>query len=163
MPDRDALRRHLLAALDGKGAHVDFEAAVRGLPERLRGRRPEGLPYSPWELVEHLRFTQRDLLDFCRDPGYTEPGWPGDYWPDDPAPPSPDAWDASVEAFGADLQAIKGLVADAETDLFAEIPHGGGQTYGREALLVIDHNAYHLGQLVVVRRLLGAWPPGEGE
>lgn len=161
MPNSDALRQHLLVALDGKGAHVDFEAAVHGLPEALRGQRPEGLPYSPWELLEHLRFTQRDILDFCHDPDYTEPDWPGDYWPDVPAPPSPDAWDASIEAFRADLQAMKALVADPETDVHAVIPHGDGQTYLREALLVIDHNAYHLGQLVTVRRLLGAWPPGE--
>lgn len=160
MPTHDVLRRHLLAALDGRGAHVDFDAALRDLPEALRGRRPEGLPYSPWELLEHLRFTQRDLLDFCRDSDYAEPDWPGDYWPDDPAPPSPEAWDASVAAFREDLEALQALITDPTTDLLAEIPHGDGQTYLREVLLVIDHNAYHLGQLVAVRRLLGAWPTG---
>ena len=155
------LRQHLLALLSARGAHVDFDAAVHGLPETLRGRRPEGLPYSPWELLEHLRFTQRDLLDFCRNPDYAAPDWPGDYWPDVQAPPSPEAWGENVEAFQADLRAIEDLVANPETDLLAAIPHGDGQTVLREALLVADHNAYHVGQLVAVRRLLGAWPPGE--
>ena len=155
-PD-DALRQHLLHALDAKGAHLDFDAAVENLPMDVRGTRPEGLPYSPWELLEHLRFTQRDILDFCRDPDYTKPNWPDDYWPETSAPPSPNAWDASAAAFRQDLQALKDLVADPATNLYAAIPHGDGQTYLREALLVIDHNAYHLGQLVAVRRLLGVW------
>ena len=155
-PD-DALRRRLLHALDAKGAHLDFDAAVENLPADVRGTRPEGLPYSPWELLEHLRFTQRDILDFCRDPDYTKPNWPDDYWPETSAPPSPNAWDASADAFRQDLQALKDLVADPATNLYAAIPHGDGQTYLREALLVIDHNAYHLGQLVAVRRLLGVW------
>ena len=152
-----ALREHLLNALDAKGAHLDFDAAIRDLPADVRGRRPEGLPYSPWELLEHLRFTQRDVLDFCQNPDYTEPDWPDDYWPETSAPPSPDAWDASADAFRRDLQTMKDLVADPDTDLYATIPHGDGQTYLREVLLVIDHNAYHLGQLVAVRRLLGVW------
>ena len=152
-----ALRQHLLNALDAKGAHLDFDAAIRDLPAGVRGRRPEGLPYSPWELLEHLRFTQHDILDFCHNPDYTEPDWPDDYWPETSAPPSPYAWDASADAFRRDLQTMKDLVADPDTDLYATIPHGDGQTYLREVLLVIDHNAYHLGQLVAVRRLLGVW------
>lgn len=153
----DALRAHLLRALAWEDAHAGFDAAVAGLPAAVRGVRPEGLPHSPWELVEHLRRAQRDILDFCRDPSYEAPTWPRDYWPASPAPPTPDAWDASVAAFRADRAALQTLVADPSRDFFAPIPHGDGQTYLREALLVIDHNTYHVGQLVLVRRLLGAW------
>lgn len=162
MPDQDALRQHVLYLLDGGGAHAGFDAAVADLPETLRGRQPEGLPYSPWQLVEHLRFTQRDILDFCQPGDYSAKDWPDDYWPDGPAPPDESAWDESLSRFRDDLGAMKALVRDTE-DLFAQVPHAdeGGQTLLREALLVADHNAYHLGQLVAVRRLLGAWPPGD--
>jgi hypothetical protein len=157
MDPSQSLRDHLLRLLDWRDAHADFDAAVADLPPDRAGVRPAGLPYSPWELLEHLRICQRDILDFCRDPAYAEKKWPDDYWPSDPAPPSPGAWDASAAAFRADREAMKQLVADPAVDLFATIPHGQGQTYLREALLVADHNAYHLGQLIVVRRLLGAW------
>lgn len=153
------LRHHLLNLLDARQAHATFDDIVKNLPAELQGERPEGLPYSPWELLEHLRITQFDILDFCQNPDYEERAWPDDYWPDAAAPPTDTAWRQSVEAFRRDLQAMKDLVADPDTDLCAEIPHGDGQTYLREALLVADHNAYHLGQLVTVRRLLGAWPP----
>ncbi len=156
-PD-DALRAHLVALLDSRNAHADFDAAIAGLPPALQGVQPKGLLYSPWQLLEHLRLAQWDILDFCRNPNYEQPAWPDDYWPDGAAPPSPEAWDESVRRFRADLQAMKALVADPVNDLFAEIPHGDGQTYLREALLVADHNAYHVGQFVAVRRLLGAWP-----
>jgi hypothetical protein len=153
----DALRTHLLKLLDWQDAHANFDRAIQDLPPELRGEQPLHLPYSPWELVEHLRFTQRDILDFCRDSGYTEPKWPDEYWPPSAAPPTLGAWDESVAAFRADLEAMKGLVGDPGIDLFAEIPHGQGQTYLREVLLVADHNAYHVGQLVAVRRLLDTW------
>lgn len=152
-----SLRDHLLRLLDWRDAHADFDAAVTGLPPALAGVRPAGLPYSPWELLEHARLAQRDILDFCRDPGYVEKKWPDDYWPRDPAPPTPAAWGESVAAYRADREAMKQLVADPAVDLCARIPHGQGQTYLREILLVADHNAYHVGQLIVVRRLLGAW------
>jgi len=155
---KDALRTHLLRLLDWQDAHVGFDAAVDGIPRELRGTQPEVLPYSPWQLVEHLRITQRDILEFCRNPGYVELKWPDDYWPDSIAPPSPAAWDASLAAFRTDQEALEQLASGSEPDLFAAIPHGSGQTYLRELLLVADHNAYHLGQLVVVRRLLGIWP-----
>lgn len=159
MMDSDAsLRQHLLNLLDARQAHAPFDDAIAGLPVDLRGTRPGDLPYSPWELLEHMRIAQVDILDFCRDPDYTAPDWPDDYWPEAPAPPSEAAWTESVRRFRADLQAMKDLVADPNTDLYAEIPHGDGQTVLREALLVADHNAYHLGQFVTVRRLLGAWP-----
>jgi hypothetical protein len=163
MPDRDrALREQLVRLLDWQGAHVNYEAALRGLPASHRGRQPEGLPYSPWQLVEHMRLSQWDILDFCRNPGYAQPRWPDDYWPATAAPPGDDAWAQSVAQFKTDLGALQDLVADPGTDLFAPILHGEGQTILREAVLVADHNAYHVGQLVVVRRLLGVWGPDDG-
>lgn len=159
--DRDqALRDHLTRLLEWRDAHTDFESAVAGLPPALRGRKPEGLPYSPWRLVEHLRITQQDILDFCRNPGYTELDWPDDYWPESDAPPSEAAWEHSVASFRRGLAQLRALAADTSIDLFARVPHGTGQTYLRELLLVADHNAYHLGQLVTVRRLLGTWEGG---
>jgi hypothetical protein len=157
MDPNQALRDHLRRLLDWRDAHADFDAAVKDMPPDRAGERPGGLPYSPWELLEHLRIAQRDILDFCRDPNYAEKKWPDDYWPDDPAPLTAEAWGESVAAFRADLEALKQLVADPAVDLFAKVPHGQGQTYLRELLLVADHNAYHVGQLIVVRRLLGAW------
>jgi hypothetical protein len=155
-----ALREHVLYLLRGGGAHLDFESAIADLPADLRGAKVAGLPHTPWRLLEHLRIAQWDILEFCRDPRHVSPPFPEGYWPDGDAPPEDGAWDRSVAAFRADLRAVQDLVADPATDLFAPIPHGQGQTVLREALLVADHNAYHLGQLVVVRRLLGAWPEG---
>ena len=151
------LRQHLLHLLRGGDAHVDFEKAVAGLPPALRGVKPAGLPHSPWRLLEHLRIAQWDILEFTRDPRHVSPPWPEGYWPAGDEPPDDQAWDQSVAAFRADLRAMQNLVADPATDLFTPLAHGEGQTTLREALLVADHNAYHLGQLVVVRRLLGAW------
>ena len=156
-PNDAALREHLRKLLAWSDAHAHFDQAVAGLAPGLRGVRPDGLPYSSWELVEHLRITQNDILDFSRNPQYTELSWPEDYWPDTPAPPDAGAWDRSVEAYRADREALQGLAADERIDLFARIPHGQGQTYLREILLAADHAAYHVGQLVLVRRLLGAW------
>ena len=157
MDQNTALGAHVAKALDWQEAHVGFDKAVAGLPAELRGRRPPGLPYSAWQLVEHLRLTQHDILEFCRNPNYAEPHWPGDYWPSTDAPPSSAAWDESLAAFRRERDALKLVANDASLDLFAKIPHGSGQTYFRELLLIADHNAYHLGQLVAVRRLLGAW------
>jgi uncharacterized damage-inducible protein DinB len=153
----EPLRAQLAASLDWHDAHADFDAVVNGLPAALRGRTPPGLPYSPWQLVEHLRLAQHDILDFCRNPAYEEMQWPEDYWPREPAPPSDAAWEESLTAFRRDREELRALAADRSIDLFAAIPHGSGQTYLRELLLVVDHNAYHLGQLIAVRRLLGAW------
>jgi uncharacterized damage-inducible protein DinB len=153
----DVLRDHLARVLDWRDAHAGFDAAVEGLAPELRGRRPDGFPHSPWELLEHLRAAQRDILDFCVAEEYGEMLWPDDYWPSSPEPPSPDAWDRTVAAFREDREALKRLAADPAVDLLAPVPHGDGQTYLREILLVADHNAYHVGQLVAVRRLLGAW------
>jgi hypothetical protein len=153
----EALRQHVLYLLNGGGAHLDFEKAVAGLPAPLRGSRPAAAPHSPWEIVEHMRIAQRDILEFSRNPAHLSPDFPAGYWPASPAPPSPAAWKQSLEAFREDLEGMRELVRDRSVDLFARIPHGDGQTILREALLVADHNAYHLGELVLVRRLLGAW------
>jgi len=154
----DASLRDLLGKmLEWQDAHASFDTAVADLPADLRGKQPVGLPYSPWQLVEHLRLAQHDILDFCVNPNYTEMNWPDDYWPASPAPPSPDAWDASIEAFRRDRRALQQIAADSKVDLTARIPHGTGQTFLREIVLAADHAAYHVGQLVAVRRLLGAW------
>jgi hypothetical protein len=151
------LREHVLYLLRGGGAHLDFETAVADLPVELRGAKPEALPHSPWRLVEHMRIAQWDILEFSRNPKHVSPPFPDGYWPKGDAPTDAGAWDRSVAGFRADLESMQKLVADPKTDLFAPIAHGEGQTILREALLVADHNAYHLGQLVTVRRLLGAW------
>ena len=151
------LRKQLIKLLSWEDAHVGFDAAVADIPPRLRGTVPPGLPYSPWQLVEHLRITQHDILDFCRNPAYQEMSWPKDYWPPDASPTSPAAWDASIEQFRQDRSALEALAGDPAIDLEAQIPHGTGQTYLRELLVVADHTAYHIGELIVVRRLLGAW------
>jgi hypothetical protein len=157
MTNEHALREHVLYVLRGGGAHVDFEAAIKGLPSELRGKRPKGISHSPWEILEHMRLAQWDILEFSRDPKHVSPKWPDGYWPGHPVPPSANAWVRSVRAFRADLEAMCALVKADSTDLFAIIPHGTGQTILREALLVADHTAYHLGEMVFVRRLLGAW------
>lgn len=153
-----ALREQLRRLLGWRDAHVDFDAAVEGLDPALRGERPPGLPHSPWELLEHLRITQADILEFCRDRNYRDKRWPEDYWPASQSPPDTGAWDRSADEFRADREALQSLATDPDVDLFAEIPWGQGQTYLRELLLVADHNAYHVGQFVLVRRALGAWP-----
>jgi hypothetical protein len=158
MDQNKLLREHLLNLLQGGGAHLHFDAAVADLPIELRGAKPDGIPHSPWRLLEHMRIAQWDILEFSRNPGHVSPSFPGGYWPPGDVPPDDGAWDRSAAAFRADLQAMCDLVANEVTDLFAPIPHGTGQTILREALLVADHNAYHLGQLIVVRRALGAWP-----
>ncbi len=156
--DRDAsLREHLISLLNGGNAHADFETAIKNIPIALRGKRPKGAEHSPWQVLEHLRIAQWDILEFSRDANHKSPDWPGGYWPTKPAPPDEKAWDKSVRAFRKDLKAMCDLVAAESTNLHAPISHGEGQTVLREALLVADHNAYHLGQLVLLRRLLGAW------
>jgi uncharacterized damage-inducible protein DinB len=152
-----AIRDLLRNALAWQDAHATFDDVVAGIPVDARGRQPAGLPYSAWQLLEHLRITQRDILDFCVDANYTEKKWPDDYWPSSPAPETDAAWDESLRAFVADRKALQALAADISVDLEAKIPHGSGQTYLRELVLVIDHSAYHVGQLVLVRRLLGVW------
>jgi hypothetical protein len=152
-----ALREHVLYLFKEGGAHVDFDAAVKNVPVDLRGKRPKGADHSLWELLEHLRIAQWDILEFSRNAGHRSPDWPAGYWPATPAPPTQGAWNKSIRAFRDDLDAMCNLIANESLDLFAPIPHGDGQTLLREALLVADHNAYHIGQIVLVRRLLGIW------
>jgi len=154
------LRQHLIELLNGGGAHVKFEDVIEGIPAEMRGQRPAGLPHSLWMLLEHMRIAQWDILEFSRNAGHVSPEWPKGYWPETDAPPSGKAWNESVKNFRKDLKAMQDLVGDRKTDLFARIPWGDGQTILREALLVADHNAYHLAQMVDARRGLGAWAGG---
>jgi uncharacterized damage-inducible protein DinB len=157
MAESDALRQHLLDLLRGRNAHADFDTSVTDFPSRLRGVKPPGAPYTAWQLLEHMRIAQLDILEFSRSAKHKSPAWPEGYWPKSEAPPNAAAWNNSLRSFRADLKAMAKLVADKKTDLFAKIPHGSGQTILREALLIADHNSYHLGQIVLLRRLLGTW------
>jgi len=154
----DALREHVLNLLKARNAHADFDATIRGLDPELRGVRPEGTAHTAWQLLEHLRIAQWDILEFSRNADHVSPVWPDGYWPKTEASPDDDAWDRTVESFRSDLDAMCELVRDPATDLLAPFPWADGATVLREALLVADHNAYHLGQIVMLRRLLGAWP-----
>jgi hypothetical protein len=150
-----SLRDHLRALLDSDNAHLRFEDALKDFPPALRGERPAGSAHSAWELLEHLRIAQWDILEFSRDAGHVSPEFPKGYWPSSATPPNEKAWDDSVAAFRSDLAALLALAEDESNDLHAPLPHGTGQTLLRELLVAADHNAYHLGQLVLVRRLLG--------
>jgi hypothetical protein len=152
-----ALRDQVVKLLTLAEAHATFDDAVKGLPEELRSKAPKGAEHSPWQLLEHLRLAQWDILEFSRNAKHESPKWPEGYWPKEKAPADEKAWDKSVHAFKRDLKEMVELVRDEKSDLFAKIPHGDGQTILREALLLADHNAYHVGQLVLMRRLLGAW------
>jgi uncharacterized damage-inducible protein DinB len=155
----DPLRAQVARLLDWDEAHVGFEKAIDGIPADRRGSVPSGFEHSIWQLLEHMRLAQKDLLDFCVNPKYVHAlNWPDDYWPRNPAPPDATAWNASVQDFKTDREALKRLAQDASVDLFATVPTGKEQqTNLRGLLLVVDHNAYHLGQLVAVRRALGIW------
>jgi hypothetical protein len=152
------LRTQLADFLNWKQAHVSFDDSVKGVAPKLRGAVPAGFAHSIWEVVEHMRIAQRDILDFCRNPGYRETmKWPDDYWPKTPMPKSATAWTRSLADFRRDRSAMQRLAVDRKIDLFAKIPHGTGQTYLREVLLVADHAAYHVAQIVDIRRALGIW------
>jgi hypothetical protein len=157
MPKPDALRKHLIELLKGGSAHADFESAVAEFPVARAGDKPPGAPHSAWQLLEHLRIAQWDILEFSRNPKHVSPKWPEGYWPESGSPSTKAAWSKSVRSFRADLNAMTDLVSDPASDLTAPFPHGDGQTLLREALLVADHNAYHIGQLVLLRQLLGVW------
>ncbi len=151
------MREHLVNVLSGRGAHLDWKSAFAGIPSKLQGVRPAGTPHSAWELLEHMRIAQWDILEFSRDAKHVSPDWPVGYWPGTPGPPNANAWTKSLKLFARDLAAMKKLVANPRTNLFSRIHHGTGQTFLREALLVADHNAYHVGQVILIRRLLGIW------
>ncbi|HVS20658.1 MAG TPA: DinB family protein [Pyrinomonadaceae bacterium] len=149
-----SLRDHLLSLLRGGNAHISFDDFVADFPVNACGQKIEGLPYTPWQVLEHLRIAQWDILEFCRDAKHVSPKWPEGYWPKPDDLGDADLWKQTVEKFRGDLKQMEDLVADPATDLFAKIPHGNGQTILREALLVADHNAYHLGALVVMGRII---------
>jgi len=155
-PDQ-SLRNELVSLLEGGNAHVKFDDAIANFPSRLRGQKPADLPYSAWGLLEHMRLAQSDMLEFSRNPNYESPKWPDDYWPQTEAPPNDAAWEKSIKDFRSDLREMVKLVSDPKSDLYTPFPWGDGQNLLREALQIADHNAYHLGELLVVRRLLGAW------
>jgi hypothetical protein len=152
-----SLRKHVLYLLTKGGAHATFEEAVEDVPIASRGEKPEGAPHSLWDLLEHMRIAQRDILEFSRNPKHVSPKFPKGYWPKSPAPPSAKAWDKSIKDFLSDRDAMCKLIEKKSTDLFAEISHGEGQTILREAMLIADHNAYTVGEIVLTRRLLGVW------
>jgi uncharacterized damage-inducible protein DinB len=152
-----ALREQVAAVLRWEDAHASLDRVVDGVPQARWSAAAAGLPYTLWQLLEHIRLAQHDILDFCRNPGYAELRWPDDYWPPAGATPSADEVSASIAALREDREALAALALDSRIDLFARIPHGTGQTYLRELLLAADHTSYHLGQMVAVRRALGAW------
>ena len=156
MSDQESLslRKMLVAAMGGQEAHIDFDSAIKDFPAELRDRKPPGAPHSAWELLEHMRIAQRDILDFSRSPQHESPKWPEGYWPSTETPPDARAWDRSVAAFKKDARELNALVNDSESDLFRKFEHGSGQTLLREALLVATHNSYHLGQLVFLKKML---------
>jgi len=151
------LRDHLVRLLSKEQAHAGFAAAIADLPKKLRAVKIPASPHTPWQLLEHLRIAQWDILEFCRNPRHVSPPYPEGYWPPTDTPPDDAAWERSVSAFRADLQAMVDLVKNPKTDLFARIPHGEGQTVLREAMLLADHNSYHIGQFILLRRMAGSW------
>ena len=155
------MRETLLNLLRGKGAHMTFDEAVADMPIEAINTRPPNVPYTIWHLVEHIRIAQWDILEFVRDPDHVSPDWPDGYWPARNATADQEQWHASLAAFRADLQAMQDLTADPNLDLLAELPHTPGYTYLREILLVADHNAYHFGELAILREVMGLWPEGQ--
>ena len=151
-------RTIVASALDWEQAHANLDSAIANLPAELRGRRADGLPHSVWELVEHIRLAQHDLLDFCVNDRYEAPAWPDDYWPSSPEPESESAWAAAIDQIHRDTATFAALTTDTSRDLTAKIPQGTGQTYLRTILLAMDHTSHHVGQIIDVRRLLGSWP-----
>src|SRR3989442_5501821 len=160
MTKSDPLRKQLVDLLRMEGAHLEFDSAVAGFPAKLRGAKPHGAPHTAWELLEHMRLAQEDILDFSRNPQYRDKTFPDDYWPATESPPNDEAWESAVRQFQRDLKEMQALVADTANDVLARIPHRQGQTLLREALLIADHNAYHLGQMVFLRKMLEAQAVG---
>jgi DinB family protein len=148
------LRQMLIDAISGHQAHLDFDSAVKDFPPQARGTKPAGAPHTAWQLLEHMRIAQRDILDFSRDPKHVSPEWPEGYWPPTATPPDDKAWDASIRAFQKDAREFDKLVQNQTQDLFKPFEHGDGQTLLREALLIASHNSYHLGQLVFLKKML---------
>ena len=163
MAATDILREQLLALIDGHGAHMPFDAAVADFPDDAINRMPPNVPYTPWHLLEHLRLTQLDILDYIRSRAYLAPAWPDEYWPARDATATPEQFAHTIEGFKSDRAALRALVADPATDLLATIPNTPGHTILREVRVVADHNAYHVGEFAILRQVMGTWPAGHGE
>lgn len=155
--EEDSLRKYLVKMLNGHNAHAEIDQVLSGLSQELIGAIPEGVPYSIWQLAEHLRIAQKDIVEFCRNPEYESPSWPDGYWPDSKAPDDKKIWEKTKKALVNDKKEMIDMVADQNNDLFTPFVHGNGQNLFREAILIIDHNAYHIGQIVLIRKLLNAW------
>jgi hypothetical protein len=160
--DLEPLRQQLLRLLDGVDAHMPFEDAVSDFPDEAMNRRPPNVEYTPWHLVEHLRLTQADILDYLTNPAYVEPAWPREYWPDPSATATRADWEATIAGFLTDREALRALITDGERDPFAIIPGTPGHTLVREVRIVGDHNAYHIGEFAILRQVMGTWPPDRG-
>jgi hypothetical protein len=163
MPDDDTLRRELIQLIDGVGAHMSFDEAVADFPDDAINRRPPNVDYTPWQLIEHLRFTQADILDYIRNRTYIESDWPEAYWPARDATATPEQFARTVEDFRSDQAALRNIVADPSTDLTAPIPNTPGHTILREVRIVGDHNAYHVGEFAILRQVMGTWPRDRSE
>jgi hypothetical protein len=159
-PDLDVVRSQLIELLEAKGAHMPFEAAVADFPPEGINRRVPESAYTPWHLLEHIRFAQRDILEYIRNRAYLEPTWPDEYWPARDATATPEEFEATVAAFQRDRDALRDIVADPLTDLFAVIPGTPGHTIFREIRILGAHNAYHLGEFAILRQVMGTWPAG---
>jgi uncharacterized damage-inducible protein DinB len=157
MANTENWRRIVASSLDWEQAHAGFDAAIADLPTNLRTKRLDNFPHSAWQLVDHIRRTQHDLLEFCTNPNYKEPKWPDDYWPASATPPSATAWDECVDEYHRERKALADFAANDPRELTDKIPHGSGQTYLRTIIVAVDHAAYHVGQIIALRRLLGAW------
>lgn len=158
MPNDKNLRNHVINLLQGGHAYATFDTIVKNFPFEMTGKKPKGFDHSAWQLLEHIRIAQWDIVEFSLTADHISPKWPEEYWPKESTPASEKNWQNSVKAIKTDLKKMQDLVANPKTDLFAKIPHGTGQTILREALLIVDHNAYHLGQIVMLRKILGIWP-----
>jgi hypothetical protein len=158
MNDESILREQLLAVLDGVGAHMPFDEAVADFPDDAINRRPPNVSYTPWQLLEHIRITQADILDYIRNPAYVEIDWPADYWPAADATATGEGFAQTIVGFRADLATLRALAADPATNLFATIPNTPGHTILRELRVVADHNAYHIGEFAILRQVMGTWP-----
>ncbi len=158
--DDDALREQLTELLDGVGAHMTFDEAVADFPDEAINRRPPNVDYTPWHLLEHLRLTQEDILEYVTNEAYVEASWPADYWPDREATATRPMFDQTIRAFQTDLAALRAMVADPTRDLLAVLPGTPGHTLLREVRVDADHNAYHVGEFAVLRQVMGTWPPG---
>jgi hypothetical protein len=152
-----AVRKQLISLLTDSNAHQSFDDAVKDLPAELRGVKPDNLPYSIWQLVDHIRIVQWDILEFSRDPSHQSPPWPAGYWSKEIAPPDEGAWQQALDQIRQDRDAFIALLNDPKQDLYGPFAHGNGQNLLREAILIGDHNAYHIGEIIIVRRLLNAW------